>query len=76
MSSKLSIEAKEIIDTKDVDESTSEDAIASAKSDDEIDIIQVVLPSKQGDGIDLQNDLQPKVNALKTSLDEKHLKAN
>ena len=74
MSSKLSIEAKEIIDTQDA--STSEDAIASAKSDDEIDIIQVVLPSIQGDGIDLQNDLQPKVNALKTSLDEKHLKAN
>ena len=46
------------------------------QGDDEIDIIQVVLPSKQGDGIDLQNDLQPKVNALKTSLDEKHLKAN
>ena len=64
MSSKLSIEAKEIIDTKDIDESTSEDAIASAKSDDEIDtsFIQVVLPSKQGDGINLQNELQAKVN--------------
>ena len=76
MSSKLSIEAKEIIDTKDVDESTSKNAIASAKSDDEIDIIQVVLPSIQGDGIDLQNDLQPKVNALNISLAEKNLKAN
>ena len=70
MSSKLSIEAKEIIDTKDVDESTLEDSIASAKSDDEIDIIQVVLPSIQGDGIDLQNDLQPKVYALNTSFAE------